>query len=98
MREIVDLAEMVHTHLDHRITMLRTQLEQRERHADVIVEIALRRKNGLIAPRSSTQNGRQHLFDGGLAVTARDGDQRDVELRTPMRGELAQSDTGISHN
>ena len=40
LREVADLAQMVHAHLDHRVAVLVAQAQQRERHADVVVEIA----------------------------------------------------------
>ena len=40
-REVVDLAQVVHAHLDHGVAMVLAQPQQHERHADVVVEVAL---------------------------------------------------------
>ena len=40
--EVADLARVVHAHLDHRAAVAGAQLEQRERQADVVVQIAAR--------------------------------------------------------
>ncbi len=39
--QIGDLAMMVGAHLDHRIAMFRIQAQQGQRHADIVVEVAL---------------------------------------------------------
>ena len=43
-RQPRDLARMVHAQLDHADAVLRAQAQQRQRHADVVVEVALRRE------------------------------------------------------
>ncbi len=87
--QIVDLARAVHAHLDDRRMVRRMQLEQRQRHADVVVEVARCRQHRMLA-EIRAQDGGAHLLDGGLAIAAGDADQRDVEARAPVGGELAE--------
>ena len=73
------LARMVRTHLDDREAMLDGQAQQRERHANVIVEIATCCKTA--ARRGQDRSG--HLLCSRLAVAAGDPDERSVETRAP---------------
>jgi hypothetical protein len=58
------------------VALVLAQAQQRQRHADVVVEVALVAK----APRAEpgAQDGRDHLRDRGLAVAAGHRDQRQV--------------------
>ena len=44
-RQIADFASVIHAHLDHRETVIGLQLQQHERHTDVVVEVAARGQN-----------------------------------------------------
>jgi hypothetical protein len=55
-RQVVDLAGMVHAHLDHRGAMAWRAAQQHQRQADVVVEVALRRQHAPRSPRR--QNAR----------------------------------------
>ena len=80
LHERRQLAGMIGAHLDHRETMLRFQTKQRQRHADVIVEVAARGE----AFTRFAENRRGHLLDRRLAVTSRDSDHRHRELCAPL--------------
>ena len=94
-REVVDLPLVVHAHLDHGEVMALAQLEQRERHADVVVEIALGREDLLARAGVHRQDRRQHFLDGRLAVAAREADDRQREGRAPAGGEAAECHAGV---
>ena len=64
------------------------QPQQRQRHADVVVEVAGGGQHALAVPRS--QDGGDHLRHRRLAVAAGDGDQRQVQARAPGRRQLLQ--------
>jgi len=95
--QVGDLAGMIHTQLDHGIAMLGAQAKQRQRQADVIVEIAACRQPAVLTRRRG-QDGGQHLGDGGLAVAAGNGDDRNVEARPPTGGRRTQCQAGIRHH
>ena len=94
MGQIGDFAGMVHAQLDHADLVRSAQAQQRQRHADVVVEIAFGRQSRLRFP--GPQNGRDHLRDRGFPVASGDGNQRQAELRTPAGGKLAQRQPGVS--
>ena len=73
--------------------MLRSQIQQRQRRADVVVEISL----GLEHPEFGAQNGGHHLLGGGLAHGAGDLDHRDVVPVPAASGQGPQGQTGIRH-
>ena len=50
MRRVRDLARVVHAQLDDRVAMPRREPQQRQRHADVVVEVAARREASGPAP------------------------------------------------
>ena len=62
------------------------QAQQRQRHADVVVELPSVAKRAVAEP--GAQDRRDHLRHRGLAVAAGDGDQRQVKLRAPGGGQL----------
>ncbi len=75
------LAHVVDAHLDDGRFVPDVQPEQRIRDADPVVQIAL----GLQRAPTRGEHARDHLFRGGLAVAAGDGDKRQREARA-MRG------------
>ena len=89
MREIVDFAEVIHTHFDHCITVRGTQPQQRQRHADVVVQITFCREHRFCRTGFDAQDGGEHFLHGGFAVTAGHGDQGNVETIAPSGRELA---------
>ena len=91
LREIRDLAGVVHAELDHGVAMGLAQLEQRERRADVVVQIAARGKHGAgLRARGQSQDCGEHLLHGRLAAAAGDRDERGGEARPPVRRQRAQ--------
>ncbi len=97
-RQVVDLAGVVHAHLDHCRMMLRTQLEQGQRQSDVVVQVALGRQHTLgRAAEMCAQDRRAHFLDRGLAVAAGDAQERNRETAAPGGGELAQREARVIH-
>ena len=90
-----NFAGVVHAKLDHTRLVRGSQAQQRQRHADIVVEIAFGGKC-LLAPEL-LQDGRDHLRDGGLAVATGDCYQRQLELRAPAGSQLAQRRFAVSH-
>ena len=72
LHEVGDFAGAIGADLDHRVTVRGIEPVQRERHADVVVEIAARRERVARA----LEDGRGHFLDRGLAVAAGDADDR----------------------
>ena len=95
-REQRGFARMVHAQFDHRQLMRGVQTEQRERHADLVVEVAGGRQARVLAERGG-EDRRDHFLDRGLAVAARDGDERHAELAAPAARERAQRDARVGH-
>jgi hypothetical protein len=87
-RQHGDLARVVHAQFDDRGLVRCAQLQDRQRHADVVVQVAGRRVRR-VAERG-TQDGRDHLRDGGLAVAAGDRDHRAREAPAPSGGQRLQ--------
>ena len=69
-RQVVDLAGMIHSHLDHRRPLRLAQLEQGQRQADVVVQVADRRQYPAGITEMRTQDRRTHFLDRGLAIAA----------------------------
>jgi hypothetical protein len=88
-REHVGLARMVHAQLDHREAVRGRQPQQRQRHADVVVQVAGRREPCVGADRCR-EDRRDHFLDGRLAVAARHGDERQREALAPAMRERAE--------
>ena len=82
LHQVGDFTGAIGADLDHRVAMRGVEPMQRERHADVIVEIAAGRERGAAA----LENGRGHLLDRGLAVAAGDADDGHRKLRAPGGG------------
>ena len=89
-----DLASRAGTHLDHRRAVLAAQFQQRQRHADVVVEVALGRQH-----RSARGHHRgEQLLRRGLAVAAGHANDGQVEIRAPAGSELLQADQRVGHH
>ena len=93
-REVSDLAGMVHAHLHHRKAMPGPELEERQRHADIVVEVAARGEHGVLGARGA-QDARQHLLDRRLAVAARQRDERRGKLPAPAGRQPAEREPGV---
>ncbi|EWS52529.1 hypothetical protein X551_04683 [Methylibium sp. T29] len=98
-RELGDLADVVHAQLDDRRAVpgvgVLAQPQQRERHADVVVEVALGRECRVADP--GAQDARDHLRHGGLAVAAGHGDQRQAHAGAPVRAQRAERGAAVGH-
>ena len=88
-RELRGFSRMIHAELDRRCGVFGAQAQQRERQADRVVVVALRRERARLAEMGA-QDSRQHFLDGGLAVAADDDDDGNREARAPMRREIAR--------
>ena len=73
-----NLAGVVHAQLKHGYCLACAQPQQRQRHANVIVEVALRGQHAI--GRVSAQDGGDHLRHRGLPIAACDSNQRQLEL------------------
>ena len=82
---------MVRPHLDHRETVLRFDAGQHQRHADVVVQVALGSQGG--SGRRETCRGQ--FLECRLAVAARHADDDWRQLPPPRRAEFAERTPGI---
>lgn len=88
---VADLADARSTQLDDCRAVLRGNLQQRQRCAQVIVQVA----SGRVHQPTGTQDAGQHLLDRGLAAGAGDGHHRLVERGAVQRTQLTQRDAAI---
>ncbi len=84
--EAGDLAAMVHPHLDHRVGVVRFAPQQRERHAEVVVQVAAGREGRA----AFHQDAGAELLGRRLAVASGDRDQRPVEGAPVSSGEIGE--------
>jgi hypothetical protein len=87
--KIRDLALVVHAELDRAPAVRIAHAKQRQRHADVVVEVSRGRKHRLLAGVAA-QDRSQHFLHRGLAVRAGHGDKRGVKARAPVSRERAE--------
>lgn len=92
-----DLADARGAQFDHCATVLRRQLQQGQRYAEVVVQIATGSQHRLGIAGLGTQDAGEHLLDRGLAAGARHGRQRAGELAPVQRAQSPQGRTGIAH-
>ena len=90
-REPRDLAGVAHAHLDDRGAVLRPEAEERQRDADLVVEVAL----GLQDGAARREDRGDHLARGGLPVRAGDADDRDVEAPPVVARDRAERGEGV---
>jgi hypothetical protein len=95
--QLRDLARMIHAQLDDCGLVRGFQPDQRQRHADVVIQVAAGRQV-LLGTELGGQDGRDHFLDRGLAIAAGDAYDRDVELAPPVRADLAERRAGIGHH
>ncbi|MDT4829024.1 hypothetical protein FQZ97_624320 [compost metagenome] len=96
-RQLRDLAGMVHAQFEHGGPVLRTQAQQRQRHADIVVEVA----GGGQAARLATpigQHGRNHFLGRGFAVAAGHRDDGQGKLRAPGRADTHQRHARVAQH
>ena len=90
------LAEMVHAHFNHGITVVFAQIQQSERQADVVVEIA-RRGQHRIRAEFGTQHLRQHFLHGRFAAGTGDPEHERVYGLAPRCRQLLQGVQRVGH-
>ncbi|MNV78989.1 hypothetical protein D3C71_1725170 [compost metagenome] len=73
--------------------MLRGDLQQGQRRAEVVVEVAARGQDRAPGP----QDASQHLLDRGLAAGAGNGHDGFVEGRAVQRAELTEGQAAVAH-
>ena len=95
-REIRCFPGMVHPDLDHRRAVLAAQAEQRQRQADLVVEVAVGCQHVRLAPVLA-QATRDHLLDRGLSIRPCHRRKRQIEAPAPMSGERAEPRRGIRY-
>ncbi len=88
---VADLADARGTQFDHCGAVLRGDLQQGQRCAEVVVEVAT---GGMHRP-AGTQDRGEHFLDRGLAAGAGDGHHRLVEGCTIQRAELAKRHAAV---
>ena len=93
LAQIADLSEVVHACFDHGRLVLRRKAQQRQRRADIVIEIL----RGLQDAVLRLQHGGDHLFGGGLAHAAGDLDHRDLEFVPVMRSQGPQGKARVVH-
>jgi hypothetical protein len=90
-----DVAGVVGTDLDHRGRVVVLETQQRQRHTDMIVEVAA----GRVARPLLKEDRRDQLLGRGLAVAAGNRDHRDRELSAPrFGGALQRQQRVIDHD
>ena len=92
-RQQVDLAGSAHAHFNYRCPVPCLELQQRERHADMVVQVPL-----VLEHRSLLlQDGGDHLLGRGLAVAAGDADEGNRMLLAVHQGHLLEREERVLH-
>jgi hypothetical protein len=73
------------------------QAHHGQRHADLVVQVALRGQARFLA-KGGGQDGRDHFLDRGLAVAAGDADDGNGELAAPCIADPAQRHQRVRHD
>ncbi len=89
----LDLAGVVHAHLQHGDLVALVQPEQGGAGADVRVEVALGLEDLVVLP----QDGGHHVLGGGLTHAACHRHHRDVKLLLVPHGQVPQGTLGVVH-
>ncbi len=89
--ERADLAGRRHADLHDRRRVLGPQAQDRERHAEVVVEVALRAQHGA----ARLEDARRHVLRRGLADRARDGDERDRRAASHVAPEVGEGERRV---
>ena len=95
-REPGDLADMVHAELDHRGAMAGASDSSVSGTPTSLLRLP-RVANAASLPTCAAQDRGDHLLDGGLAVAAGDGDQRQPEAGAPAGGDPAERLAAVRH-
>ncbi|MNC11812.1 hypothetical protein D3C75_595200 [compost metagenome] len=89
-----NLANARGTQLDDRRGVFRGNFEQRQRGAEVVVQVATRGQDRT----AGAQDAGEHFLDRGLAAGAGDRYQPTAKRSAVERAELAKGQTGIGHH
>ena len=93
-------ARVIHAQLHHAhavpLAVVLAQAQQRERQADVVVEVALRGKSAVALP--GAQDARHHLRDRRFAVAACHCRQRQMHAVAPGAGQHLQGLLAVLHH
>ncbi len=92
-RQVSNFARVVCAHLQDRKSVLVLDAGQHQRHADVVVQVAVRRQRR----RSRGQACGRQLLERRFAVAARHADHDRRQLLPPCGTEFAQRTPGIPH-
>ena len=87
---------MVHAHFNHGIAVVFAQIQQCERQANVVVEIARRRQHRVRA-EFGTQHRRQHFLHGRFAAGTGNPEHERVHGLAPRRCHLLQGVQRVGH-
>ena len=88
-----DFPGMIGADLEHRRLVMRLQPQQRERHANVVVEARLAPERG----KFLTQHRRDEFLRRGFAVRAADRDDGQREVAAILRREPGERLAGVFH-
>ena len=86
----VDLSRRAHAHFDGRRAVAGIELHERERHADVVVQVALVLEHRALL----LQDAGEHFLGRGLAVRSRDADDGDREFSAVLVRHLLEGSRG----
>ena len=89
--EAVNFAKRVHAHLHHRNFMRPLEPQEREGHADEVVQV----QPVFQDPKGRVQRRGDHLLGGGLAAAAGDAHHRHPEPAPPGPGQVPQGRKGV---
>ena len=93
---IGNFTHMVGAELNHCRDMLRRQLQQGQRHAQVVIQVAPGGQHRAV--KAGTQDAGEQLLDGGLAAGAGHRCQRRLERIAIERTQSPQRQAGIGHH
>ena len=98
LRQRRNFPRMVSTHFQHGRPVMLAQFQDRQRQADVIIQVTLCGQYrvvgvGMLGPH----NRRDHFLHRGLAIAARDCNNRQLESGSPRACEYTQSLPGVRH-
>ena len=92
-RQVGDFTRAIHAHLDDSSAMRGAQPKQRQRQADVVIEVAASGEHG--GAEGCLQNRGDHFLGRRLAVRASDGNDRQRELGAPGGCKVAEGEAGV---
>jgi hypothetical protein len=85
---------LITAHLEHRVAMLRREAQQHQRHAEIVVQVALGGEHG-VGTGMRADDCRQHLLQRRLAVASGHADHDGIQPPAPPRPETSERKTWI---